>query len=125
MLASSNDLDARIPVWVALSELYLDTDVSMAYDFIVRTLAASPYSIDQLHEILRFEMHPALYHNLMHATGEWAGFDEPWLIARINAVRRQPRWRRQISHWLVPDIGPHWQTLEPMILSARNPAASA
>lgn len=123
MPAAFDDIDARIPVWVALSDLYLDTDVTLSYDHIVRTLAASPYPLDALHEMLMYDVHPALYMNLMSVAGEWAGFDETWLLERIEAVRRQPRWRRRISHWFARDIGVQWRALVPMIVDARSAAA--
>ena len=128
MPAASDDhdmhaLDARIPVWVALSDLYLDTDVTLSHDYIARTLAASPYPLDALHEMLMYDVHPALYKNLMSVVGEWAGFDQAWLLERIEAVRRQPRWRRRISHWFVRDIGVQWRALVPMIVAARSAAA--
>lgn len=112
--------DARIPVWNALSDLYLDTDVTLSHDHIVRTLAASPYPLDELHEMLMYDVHPALYRNLMSVAGEWAGFDEVWLVERIATVRRQPRWRRRITHWFARDIGAQWRTLEPMIRASRQ-----
>ena len=123
MVVASNELDARIPVWIALSELYLDTDVTLSYEYIVRALAASPYSLEQLHEILMYDVHPALYPNLLNMLGEWAGFDETWLVERILCVRAQPRWRRRISHWLARHIDAHWRTLASMIQSARSAAA--
>jgi hypothetical protein len=110
--ASRDHHDARIPVWVALSALYLDTEVSACHDAIAATLAASPYSLD--------ELHPALYPNLLSVAGEWAGFDDAWLVERILDVRRRPRWRRRISRWFARDIGDHWRTLSPMIRSARS-----
>lgn len=120
MAVSRGDRDARIPVWIALSELYLDTDVSVFHDAIADTLAASPYSVDDLRDILMDDVHPALHANLMSVAGEWAGFDEAWLIERIEAVGRQPRWRRRMSRWFARDIDAQWRALEPMILAARN-----
>ena len=116
----ATDDDARIPVWNALSDLYLDTDVTLSHAYIARTLAASPYSLDELHEMLMYDVHPALYPNLMSVAGEWAGFDEAWLLERIAMVRRQSRWRRRITHWFARDIGAQWRTLEPMIRAARR-----
>lgn len=124
-MASTTTDDARIPVWTALSDLYLDNDVSLSYDHIVRILAASPYSLDELHEMLMYDVHPALYPNLMSVAGEWAGFEEAWLLERIATIRRQPRWRRRISHWFVRDIGMQWTTLAGMIRVARSAAAQS
>jgi hypothetical protein len=120
MATAPDDIDARIPVWSALSELYLDTDVTLSYDDVVRALAASPYPLESLHEMLMYDVHPALYPNLLSVAGEWAGFDEAWLIERIALVRRHPRWRRRISHWFARDIGVQWRTLAPMIQAARS-----
>jgi hypothetical protein len=125
MLASSSELDARIPVWVALSDLYLDTDVSLSYDYVVRTLVASPYSLEQLHETLMYDVHPVLYPNLLSMAGEWAGFDETCLVERILAARKQPRWRRRFTQWFVRDIGVQGRTLTPMIAAARSAAAQS
>ncbi len=120
---NAHEPDARIPVWSALAELYLDTDVTQSYDHVVRTLAASPYPLETLHEILMYEVHPAVYPNLISVAGEWAGFDEVWLVERIKAVCRQPRWRRRMSQWLRFDIDAHWRTLTPMIQAARSAVA--
>lgn len=125
MLASSSELDARIPVWIALSDLYLDTDVTLSHDDIVRTLIASPYSLDELHEMLMYDVHPVLYPNLLSMAGEWGGFEEAWLIERILVVRKQPRWRRRFTQWFVRDIGVQWRTLTPMIVAARSAAAQS
>lgn len=120
MAVSRGDRDARIPVWIALSDLYLDTEVSTFHDGIAATLAASPYSLEALRDILMDDVHPALYPNLLSVAGEWAGFDETWLVERIEAVGRQPRWRRRITHWFARDIDLQWRTLEPMIRAARS-----
>ncbi len=122
VVASPNELDARIPVWVALSDLYLDTDVTLSYDYIVRTLAASPYSLDELHNMLMYDVHPVLYPNLLSIAGEWGAFDETWLVERILVVREWPRWRRRFTQWFVRDIGVQWRTLAPMIRAARSAA---
>lgn len=120
--AVPGEVHARIPAWNALSDLYLDTDVALSHDHIVRTLAASPYSLDDMHEMLMYDVHPALYQNLMSMTGEWAGFDDAWLLERIETIRRQPRWRRRISHGFARDISVQWRMLEPMIRAARSVA---
>ncbi len=120
MLASTHDLDARIPVWAALSELYLDTDVTLSYDHVARTLAASPYPLETLHAILIDEVHPALCGNLLQVAGEWAGFDQAWLVARLQSVCAQPQWRRRLSRLCFGLVRDDWRTLEPMIHAARS-----
>lgn len=122
--AAIDDLDTRIPVWAALSELYLDTDVTLCYDSVARTLAASPYAHDELERILVDEVHPALYFNLLDVAGEWAGFDEAWLVERVQAVRRRPLWRRRLAHLSFGMVRDDWQALVPLIRNARATAAA-
>lgn len=118
------DIEARTPVWAALSDLYLDTDVARFYDHIVETLAASPYPLDELERILFREIHPALYPNLLSVAGEWAGFDEDWLTARILAIRVQSSWRHCASRLFEREIRDIWRQLAPRITNRRDRATT-
>ncbi len=117
--------DARVEVWHALSDLYLDTDVVALYPHIAEVLAKSPYSLDALYEILMYDVHPALYPNLTIVAGEWAGFDRDWLCARIMQVRAQPRWRRRISHLFVRWIRDDWRKVAERIIDLRASSTNA
>jgi hypothetical protein len=81
---------AREQVWLALSELYLDTDVEPSIEPCATVLAESPYSREELQRILFEEVHPLLVFNLLSVAGQWGGFDSDWLAAAI---------RRQQAHW--------------------------
>ena len=86
MIETINDaeVESRRPVWIALSELFLDTTLDSAdIDRIAKTLAGSPYSLDELDRILLWEVYPACRSNLLSIAGEWAGFDPEWLASRI------------------------------------------
>src|SRR5436309_12699108 len=97
------DIAHRRPVWVALSDLFLDTDVRLYYPFIARTLADSPYSMEELRQILDDEVAPALQTNLLSVAGEWAGFDETWLIdevtQRLGKSRSMPLLVNKDREW--------------------------
>jgi hypothetical protein len=80
---SPEKLLARRPVWEALSDLFLDTDVSLARSWRVEALAKSPYSVEQLQSILVEEVYPICKYNLFSIAGEWAGFDPEWLERKI------------------------------------------
>ena len=84
------DLRQRRPVWEALSDLFLDTDVTRTRRWRVRTLAASPYSVAELEQILIDEVYPICHVNLWSVAGVWAGFDQYWWNVRSSAacVRR-------------------------------------
>jgi hypothetical protein len=90
-------LQDRRPVWSALSSLFLDTDTTLLVDYMVRTLSASPYSLDELNTILIDEVYPACRWNLFSVAGEWAGFDEEWLERRITQRLDSPL---RSLHWL-------------------------
>ncbi len=88
----------RRPVWSALSNLFLDTDVSALREANARQLAASPYSIAELQRILVHEVYPVCRSNLFGwPGGEWLAFDEEWLQTRILRRLRSPF---RPLHWM-------------------------
>lgn len=82
---TDEEIAIRKPVWVAMSDLFLDTDVRLSYCSIARILAVAPFTIEQMGAILHKEVSPIAAPNLMVVAGEWAGFDEEWLVSRISA----------------------------------------
>ena len=89
------ELASRKPVWEALAEFWLDSElVDYQFDYIARTIAASPYSIEEIHNIHDYEVAPAVSANLACVAGEWAAFDREWLEARCLdlVARRQSPW---------------------------------
>lgn len=84
----------REPVWLALSTLWLDTELQ-AHDLreIARVLHASGYDLATLHGIYRCEVAPVVYRNLLTPAGVWDGFDETWLCDKAaRHARRRSRW---------------------------------
>ena len=78
------EIESRKPVWMALSDLWLDTELAEA-DLcrIARVLAQSKYDLDTLRSIYLFEVAPVVYQNLLCVAGAWAGFDPEWLFSEI------------------------------------------
>ncbi|WP_430907002.1 DUF7079 family protein [Maribacter sp. 2-571] len=90
MMYSEEALTHRKPVWTALSELYLDTELQdYSYRHIAKQFQASPYSLTQIKEINRSEVFPVLCLNLISVAGVWTGFDEDWLIKTIVHKRKR------------------------------------
>ena len=87
---ASEDIENRRPVWQALSDLFLDTDTSLSREWRARELSRSPYSIEELEEILVTEVYPACRSNLLSIAGEWAGFDMEWLEGKIQRRASSP-----------------------------------
>lgn len=100
-------MNPRHPVWLALSDLFLDTDTRLSFPYIARTLAASPFSDDELEAIFQNEVAPAVEFNLFDIAGEWAGFDETWLIAAITNRPPKPHKLRipETHHQLQAVLG--------------------
>lgn len=87
----------RHRVWIALSDLFLDTDVSIHFDYIEQELAASSFSDTKLDLILRDEVAPVCLPNLHEIAGEWAGFQPEYLVRSIEAYLKRPAWLRRMG----------------------------
>ncbi|MDB5118846.1 MAG: hypothetical protein JWN56_64 [Sphingobacteriales bacterium] len=78
------NIEERKPIWIALSEFYLDTELQESdFRHIAFKIIESPYSIDEVKDINKYEVFPVLQPNLLSVVGEWAGFDKEWLISSI------------------------------------------
>lgn len=89
---TDEELAHRKPVWIALADLFLDTDVRLSYVSIVRVLARSPYPLAELRQILDDEVTPALQSNLLQVAGEWAMFPKEWVVERVTPRAGKRRW---------------------------------
>ncbi|MDR2880545.1 MAG: hypothetical protein LBV29_01400 [Azoarcus sp.] len=99
------EVERRKPVWTALSEFWLDTELDdNDLRRIARAAAASGYSVSELRDIYLYEIAPIVGPNLLPfgIQGEWVGFDEQWLhtIARLRAERRARRRGRRFGFLL-------------------------
>ncbi len=119
MKFTPEELTIRRPLWIALSELYLDNEES--WDGIVALCASSPYTLPELQRILFDEVHPVVHLNLWATAGVWDGFDEEWLVASILARKRRPLFRLP---WPEARRYP-WRELKPLIMAARERAGHA
>ena len=72
-----------------LSDLFRDTELTDAdIAYIIRTLQSLDIPIPALYNILRYDLFPILYPNLLSVAGEWAGFDRAWLLESIKHARK-------------------------------------
>jgi hypothetical protein len=86
----------REDLWIALSDLWLDTELSdQQLRDIAEVVRKSECSEAEFRDIFRFELAPFLGPNQRAPAGEWGGFDPKWVIQQ--ARRRQgkrPIWTR-------------------------------
>lgn len=90
-------LNSRLPVWQALSDFWLDTELQdFELEYIARVLADSPYSLEEIKDIHQFEVAPAVSANFLCVAGVWVGFDKDWLmtLCQGNALNRKKIWHR-------------------------------
>lgn len=119
MKFSAEELEIRRPIWIALSELYLDTEPD--WERVAGCCSHSPFAIAELQRILFDEVHPVVHLNLWATAGVWDGFDQDWLIASILARNRPPVFRLP---WPEERRYP-WRELKPHLVSARQRSAHA
>jgi len=120
MNAPAAATDERLPVWEALSEFFLDTELNADnYERIAAQLARSRYSEAELQDILWYEVYPACKWNMFSMAGEWAGFGEEWIMQNI-APRKDKRPR--FFHWKPFHSGffqDHWDAVRKRVAELR------
>lgn len=86
---------ARVQVWDAFSEMFLDSYRDDAeQQWLAELIAESPFSFAELAHILLFEVEPVCGPNLYQSPGgEWAGFEPNWLIERCLARQKAHPYR--------------------------------
>jgi hypothetical protein len=100
LMLSAVDIERRLPVWLAMSELFLDTELDPVDFARIRTaLGASDYDSADLSGIFLQEVVPVLGHNLLSVVGEWAGWDADDL-RRLLLPRLQRKRRARLGNWL-------------------------
>ena len=110
------DKQSRHAVWLALSELFLDTTHSHeALQRIEDILRASPFDLATLDHIMRDEVFVVCGPNLFSIAGEWAGFDAAQVIAECTlASTRRPVFvgiRRYFRRRAIQNDMPDWQRI--------------
>lgn len=106
----------RHKVWIALSDLFLDTDHSPeALERIEMTLRASPFDLATLDQIMLDEVFPVCFSNLLTVAGIWDGFDADRLITECTKASTRPpafaSLRRYFRRRLIRTNVPEWQEM--------------
>ena len=130
-MLDQKDIERRLPVWQALSELFVDTALdSHAYGYIADQLCGCGYSIAEVETILRDEVTPAFSPNLVVA-GEWTGWSEEDVkkIMLEYLEKQQAKGlsileplKRRVREWQMDKIADDWKKVK-IILEQKEPAA--
>lgn len=115
-MLSPQEVACRLPVWVTLSELFVDNEITAAHlALMAQTLGASGYSRAELHDILRDEVAPVFGVNLRSVAGNWTGWrDDDVRELVLEHLANQRHWvpKRFLRWWREHSLGlvkPEWQ----------------
>ncbi|PZO06700.1 MAG: hypothetical protein DCF28_00985 [Alphaproteobacteria bacterium] len=99
------DVARREPLWLALSDLFLDTEIQPeTFDWIARTAMDVGFSSAETRTILETEVLPALGFNLLSIAGEWAGFDPTFVRERVLLATQRGALSRAMDHVLLTPV---------------------
>ena len=104
-IVTPEDLARRQPVWDAMSDLFLDTEVRWNVPFVARRCAESGYDDKTLECIFWVEVFPEAIGNMLQVAGEWAvlALNKAALIKRADAGKML--WhRRRLCGWMVESV---------------------
>jgi hypothetical protein len=108
----------RRPVWVAIAQFYLDTELDdLQLLDILKVIYESPYTIEEVKKIDFFEVYPVLKFNIYDTAGEWEAFDEEWLVDKIEEKFKGDKiFQRKLSGlrywWAKRFTDNYWSKLE-------------
>ena len=113
MKYDANTLAKRKPLWIALSDLFLDTELQdSSLKRIAKTMKNSNYSLDEMTLILQSEVFPVCIGNLhVIPGGVWTGFDEDELVEAIISAKPPNRFKRWLNRRRFSMIEDDWNRI--------------
>lgn len=85
---SDAEIARRLPVWCALSDAFLDTELDeQTYRHMAQVIRAQGFTAAEAEAVFRDEVAPAFAANLWSVAGEWAGWSEDTVRARVLSGR--------------------------------------
>jgi hypothetical protein len=82
---TTDEIERRLNVWQALSDLFLDTEIDSAtYKYIAKAVVESQYRPEEIKHILWQEVFPVLESNLRSVAGVWDGYPRDWLLQHLS-----------------------------------------
>lgn len=120
----------REALWLALSELWLDTELqAFQHAHIARVLQDSDLPLEEIEAILLYEVAPVVWRNAQCVAGVWAGFDRSWLTGAChrNQQKRGKLWHRLrcrlLRKLMLGPVKEDWQKVKDLLLEDQ-PAGS-
>ena len=112
---SSTEISERLPVWHAISELWLDSELTEAdLTYLAGRLADSRYSLSELEDIYLVEVAPVVHDNLRQVAGDWGLFDLEWLKEAVLRHLADPHHRARALRqkaYMTEFVAEDWNTI--------------
>lgn len=86
----------RESLWLLIADQFLDTETTYWLPDIVCFALKNNFSYEECADIWKYEVCSLLYPNFLGVGGEWAGWDEDWLITELHAIQQK---NQGIMHW--------------------------
>lgn len=87
------DIETKKKLWIALSEIYHDTEITEGALFsIAQTAKIENVSFKTLYRTNKEEVFPVLFKNLLSVAGVWTGFNQVWLVKKITKSINKNKW---------------------------------
>ncbi|QPH03760.1 hypothetical protein C2857_000133 [Epichloe festucae Fl1] len=123
--------EAEKDACICLSTLFLDCEMTPAkMAMMAQSLHRLHIPVDELDNILRHDVFPILYPNLLSPAGVWDSFDEADLITRVNGRRtHRPNVLQALSSniaWMVVgrSVNSVWARVKEMLVQLDREASS-
>ncbi len=103
--------------WLALGEHFLDTETRHLLPLTALACVDAGLDPDAVRETWWNELFPVLGSNLLDVAGEWAGWDEAWLLASVEKAREARRASGPVRRSLRKGLHPRHsaETLESLV----------
>ena len=118
---SEAEFERRLPVWIALSDFFLDTDSPAFYINTAHIWRESEFTRDELRVMLVNDVAPRFYSNLAAVAGVWDGFDAAQVELQMRQqMRHHKKIDRMYRSHILDYLDNVWARLEPYLDAAEQ-----
>ena len=104
----NNEDPGRIEVWKSMAEHFLDTETRHEIPQTALRCLEAELTITEARNVWCYEVSSVVAINLWNVAGEWAGWDEKWLISAIRRARKSRCNRPGPIQWLLYRFAVHF-----------------
>ena len=84
-----------VAVWKSMADHFLDTENREGIPQTALLCVGAGLTVEEAHEVWLREVSPVVGANLLSVAGEWAGWDEEWLVTKVRARALRRRAQRR------------------------------